>query len=144
VSCAVQRPATFLLVAGMLACSSIPRRPGGEDAGEGNSCPGYGPGGSGLGDSGSGSQAPDADLGDASTPPSCLAGGPGLSDCGPVKESYCTSLVARAPASYRMIGGLGAAAARVRLRHPGAAKAAVVPALRVILDEGEGWDQEAP
>ena len=37
----------------------------------------------------------------AVTPPSCLAGGPGLTDCGSAKESCCTSLTVTGGTFYR-------------------------------------------
>jgi sulfatase modifying factor 1 len=104
------RPATFLFVAAIVACGPAARPPGAEaggDAGEQSSCPGSGPTGSGLGDSGSGSELPDAGLGDATAPPSCLAGGAGLNDCGSAKESCCTSLAVSGGSFYKDYANAG-------------------------------------
>jgi formylglycine-generating enzyme required for sulfatase activity len=49
--------------------------------------------GAGMGDGGSdGGSSGDAGNGAARVPPSCAPGGPGMTDCGPSRESCCTTL----------------------------------------------------
>jgi sulfatase modifying factor 1 len=98
-----RRQATIFFIAGTIGCDPAARTPGGEAGNAGGviSCPGSGPTGLGLGDSGSRSEVPDAGPGDAGTPPSCLAGGPGLNDCGSAKESCCTSFVVPGGSFYK-------------------------------------------
>jgi formylglycine-generating enzyme required for sulfatase activity len=50
--------------------------------------------------------APDAPLADL--PPSCAPGGPGMTDCGPTRESCCTSLLVEGGTFYRTYTNSGA------------------------------------
>lgn len=77
-----------------VGCGTGGSAPGGSGSGSssGSSSPsGSSTGASGTSGSSSGSSGGSGASGTSEAPPSCAAGGPGLSDCGPSQESCCAS-----------------------------------------------------